>query len=255
MSRAVAIARNELRILKRDPTFVFVMIGMPLVVMAFTKGAFKAALAAEGNTNTNGAEQAVPGNAVMFGLFLVGNIGFAMFREHGWNTWERLRASWARPAEVLAGKVAVPFAIVALQLVVLFTAGRWLLGLQIRSSLLGLTIVAAAFALALTGIGLALMSLCKSVMQLNAISNLASVLLSGLGGALTPLSTLPSWARSIAPATPSYWAMRGFRSAILAGNSLGDCLAAAGVLMAFAVGGAAIGLARFRVDETKVGWA
>jgi ABC-2 type transport system permease protein len=255
MNRTGAVARNELRILRRDPTFVIVMLVMPLVVMAFTKAAFRAALAAEGTTDANGAEQAVPGNAVLFGLFLVGNIGFTMFREHGWNTWERLRASWARPREVLAGKVAVPFATSLVQLTFLFTAGVLLLGLEIRSSVAGVVVVAAAFALALTGLGVALMSLCRSVMQLNAISNLFGVLLSGLGGALTPLSTLPGWARAIAPGTPSYWAMRGFRSAILPNGSFGDAAIAAAVLLGFAAAGAAIGLARFRVDESKVGWA
>jgi ABC-2 type transport system permease protein len=234
---------------------VIVMIGMPLVVMAFTKGAFRAALASEGIADASGAEQAVPGNAVLFGLFLVGNIGFTMFREHGWNTWERLRASWARPAEVLVGKVAVPCAISVVQLTVLFGAGGVLLGLHVRSSTTGLVLVAASLALALTGLGLALMSLCRSVMQLNAITNLASVLLSGLGGALTPLSTLPRWARAIAPATPSYWAMRGFRSAILPGHTLTDCLTAVAVLIVFAAAGVTIGLARFRTDDTKIGWA
>ena len=255
LARSAAIARSELRILRRDPSFVIVMIVMPLAIMAFTKGAFRAALVASGLTDANGAEQAVPGTAVLFGLFLVGNIGFTMFREHGWNTWERLRASWAHPAEILAGKVAVPLAISALQLAVLFGLGGGLLGLRVRGSMGGLVVVAAAFGLSLAGLGLALMSLCRSVMQLNAISNLAGVMLSGLGGAITPLSTLPSWARRIAPATPSYWAMRGFRDAISPTGSFGPAAVSALVLLGFAAVCAAIGLARFRIDEAKVGWA
>ena len=255
LGRSGAIARNELRILRRDPTFVLIMLGMPLIVMAFTKPAFRAALIADGVPGANGAEQAVPGAAVLFGLFLVGNIGFTMFREHGWNTWERLRASWARPSEILAGKVVVPLAISALQIAVLFTVGVVFFGLHVRTSVVGLVVVAAGFGVALAGLGLALMSLCRSVMQLNAITNLSSILLSGLGGAITPLSTLPSWARHIAPVTPSYWAMRGFRAAILPGGSFSKAIVSAAVLAAMGVVCAAVGLARFRVDETKVSWA
>src|SRR5437868_9051419 len=51
--------------------------------------------------------------------------------------------------------------------------------------------------------------------QLNAFSNLGAMVLAGVGGALAPTSALPSWARTLAPATPSYWAMRGFRQVIL----------------------------------------
>ena len=46
------------------------------------------------------------------------------------------------------------------------------------------------------------------------------MLFGAIGGALVPLSVLPQWAKTIAPLTPTYWAMRGFRSVILDGAGL-----------------------------------
>jgi ABC-2 type transport system permease protein len=96
LRHSAAIARLDLRVVRRDSGALVFMILMPLVVMAFVKPAFRFALQ-HTHPGANGAEQAVPGMVVMFGFFAVGMTGFAFFREHGWNTWDRLRASWATP--------------------------------------------------------------------------------------------------------------------------------------------------------------
>jgi len=59
------------------------------------------------------------------------------------------------------------------------------------------------------------------------------------------------WARAVAPATPSYWAMRGFRSVILDGDGIGDVVAPVVALLAFAAVFALIAAVRFRFDEVK----
>jgi ABC-2 type transport system permease protein len=255
LRRSLAIARHDLRLLRRDPFPVIVLIGMPLVLMAFMRPAFRAALVDAGYTGVNGAEQVVPGTTVMFAFFLVGNVGFAFFREHGWQTWERLRASEARPLEVMAGKAAVPLFTAAIQLAVLFGLGALIFGLDVRGSVLGLVLVAAALAVCLVALGYALTALCRTIMQVNALSNLGALLFAGLGGALTPLSTLPGWARSVAPAVPSYWAMRGFRSVILDGGGVGTVLLPCAVLLAFAAGFGLVAARRFSFAETKTSWA
>jgi ABC-2 type transport system permease protein len=255
LARAGAIARHELRLLRSDPAFFIIFTTMPLMVMAFIKPAFRFALEAEGQVGVNGAEQAVPGVSVMFSLFLVGNVGFSFFREHGWGTWERLRASFASPAEVMAGKVVVPLLQAALQLVVLFGLGGILYGLKVRGSVVGLALVAATFCICLVSIGLALLAVCRSVMQLNALSNLGAMVLAGVGGALAPATALPGWARAMSPAVPSYWAMRGFRSVILDRGGIGDVLLPMVVLLGFAFVSVLIAARRFRFDEAKTFFA
>jgi ABC-2 type transport system permease protein len=235
--------------------FTLSLMIMPVLVVSFIKPAFRATLIASGARGANGAEQAVPGTAVMFAFLMVGNVGFGVFREHGWNTWERLRASWARPAEVLLGKAVVPFAALALEMGILFGLGGLVFGLHVRGAVMALVVVVAALAVCLVCLGFVFLAVCRSVMQLNAASNLGALAYAGLGGAVTPISALPGWAHRIAPVTPSYWAMRGFHSVILGHGGLGAVILPTGVLLGFAGTFACIATYRFRFDETKVGWA
>lgn len=253
--RSWAIARHELRLLAKDPTFAIILTVMPLLLMAFIKPAFRYALISGGEPHANGAEQAVPGMSVMFAFYMVGNVGFAVFREHAWATWDRLRASPARPAEIMIGKVAVPLALLGAQLAVLFVVGGALFGLSVKGSMAGLVLVAAALDLCLVSMGLAFMAVCRSVNQLNAAANLGGTFFAGLGGALVPLSLLPGWARAIAPAAPSYWAMRGFKAMILGTSGAGSVFLPVLVLVGFAAAFCSLAATRFRFEDAKVGWA
>jgi ABC-2 type transport system permease protein len=254
-SRSAAIARHELRLLRSDPVFFIINCLMPLAVMAFVKQSFRFALAAQGHPGVNGAEQAVPGMAVMFALFLQGNIGVGFFREHGWGTWERLRASWATPGEIMTGKVVVPLLQAAAQLAILFGLGGVLYHLHISGSVLAFVAVAAAFGLCGVALSMALLAICQTVMQLNAVANLAAIVLAGIGGAIAPTAALPGWARAIAPGTPSYWAMRGFRDVILDGGGPQDVVLPIVMLFGFTVVFLVVASLRFRFEQTKTSWA
>jgi ABC-2 type transport system permease protein len=253
--RSAAVARQDLRILRSDPAFLAIMIAMPLVIMAFIKPAFRSSLLLNGVHGANGAEQAVPGTAVMFSFFLLGNLGFAVFREHAWNTWERLRASPASPAEIMAGKVVVPLLTLLFQLGVLFGLGGLIFGLHVRGSVLGMILVIIALAICLVSLGALLLAVCRSVVQLNAATNVGTMFFAGLGGAIAPLAVLPAWARTLAPITPSYWAMRGFRSVTLTNGGLDSVVLPIVVLLAFSVGFTILAGLRFKAEETKISWA
>ncbi len=256
LSRSGAIARQELRVLRSDPAFLIISSTViPLLLMALVKPGFHYAFAAQGHPAANGAEQAVPGMAVMFTLFLMSNVGIGFIREHGWGTWERLRASWASPSEIMVGKVAVPLLLVITQLVFLLGVGGVLFGLRVHGSIVALVAVSAVFCICVVALGLALFSLCHTAMQLNAISYLLALLFAGLGGAITPLSLLPGWARTIAPGAPSYWAMRGYRSVILGHAGLGDVIEPVAMLTAFAAVSLMVAGTRLRFEQTKTSFA
>jgi ABC-2 type transport system permease protein len=111
--------------------------------------------------------------------------------------------------------------------------------------------VTTALGICVLTFGSLLAAFASNANQLNVFANLGGAALAGLGGALVPLSTLPGWARAVAPATPSYWAMRGFRSVILDGDGIGDVVAPVVALLAFAAVFALIAAVRFRFDEVK----
>lgn len=252
MSRRVgALWRHNALLIRRDPGTAIVLVLMPLAFMAFFQPLFRIALAEEGYTGASGAEQAVPGMAVMFALFGSGVVGLRILEEHGWGTWPRLRASGATPAEILVGKLLPPLVVLVLQSAVLFAAGGALFGLRIRGEGTALVLVAAALVLCMLALGTAAVSVCRTEEQVTVFTNLGSLVLAGLGGALVPVSTLPGWARAVAPATPSYWAMRGFRAVTLEGGDVAAVAGPVAALLLFAAGFALIAVARFRFADTK----
>lgn len=253
--RSGAIVRHDLRILRRDPVFLVIMIGMPLVMMVFFRDTYRLSLQAAGYAGATGAEQAVPGGIVMFSTFLVGNVAFSVFREHGYGTWDRLRASPASTAELIAGKSVVPLLSIAVQTIVLFAVGLVAFDLRVSGSMAGVALVAVAHWLCLVAIGLFLLAVCRTIQQVNAASNLGAMVLAGFGGAFTPIESLPSWARHVAPATPHYWAMRGFRRTILDGDGIASTLPSLAVLLSLTVAFVALAARRFNADERKLSWA
>jgi ABC-2 type transport system permease protein len=232
-----------------------VLIVFPVVTMAFLKPAFRPALIQAGHPHANGSEQVVPGQAALSAFFLVSLVSFGFFAEHYWATWDRLRASQATSLEIVLGKAIPRLVIGIIQFIVIFTAGVVLFGLHIRGDVIALAPLVAAFSICLVLLGVAVTALCRTAQQANAFGIVGMVLFGAIGGALVPLNVLPDWARTIAPATPTYWAMRGFRSVILDAQGLSGVAAPIGVLLAMTLLFAGIALRRLRFDETKVGWA
>lgn len=225
---------------------------MPLIVMTFLKPAFGPVLRALGYPGATGAEQAVPGSVVMFTFFWVIPVGTSFFREYGWGTWDRLRASPSRVFEILAGKAIPSFILVSAQFAAVFAIGAAIFNLHVRGQTaalvplgLGLVLTVICFALALVGV-------CRTFNQLSSLAMVGAMLLSGVGGALTPYAILPHWIRVISPASPAYWAMRGFRRVILDGEGFGAVGEPVGILFAFSAGFLLVALLSFRSSRGKV---
>lgn len=251
--RSLALAGHELRLMRHEIGSLSGLVLLPLVMVAFLNPVFAATLAAQGES-AGGAAIAVPGMAVLFSLFLIGHIGYLFFREHHFGTWERLRASPLSPAEVIIGKSLPVVGLAVVQQLLLFVLGLWLFDLHIAGSVLALVAVALGLSVCLVAIGVAAAAYLRSAQRLNAVSGVLAMVLGGLGGSLTPVESLPAWAQQIAPLSPGYWAVRGYRDVILDAGSLSDVVPAVGVLLLFAGIAGALAAVRFRFEETKVGF-
>ncbi len=249
----LAVVQHELRLVRTDPFPAVVLIAMPLVVTAFITPAYDLVFAHLTMGKVRGATQSVPGMSVTFAFFVVAFVGFSLFREHGWGTWQRLRASPVHPLALLVGKVSLPFALAVTQQVVLLTFGIALFGLRVRGTPIALGAVIAAFSLCLVTLGMALSAFASTIHQVNATANLGAMVCAGLGGGFTPVFTLPAWARLLAPFVPSYWALRGYRAVIL-NSGVVTVVVASGVLLIFAAVFAGMFAMRFAFDEKKATW-
>ncbi|MDX1657521.1 MAG: ABC transporter permease [Nitriliruptorales bacterium] len=250
---SAALLRHELRIMATDPSVVVFVLVMPLLMIAFTERLFAAPLASEAaGSQVDGSDFAVPGMAVAFAAFGVGFSGFAFFREHGWGTWERLRATPASPADIMTGKVLPAVLLTTLQVALLFALGGPLFGFTIRGSVLAITVLIVALALALNAFGVAIVAVTRTAQQLNAAGSAGGMVMATMGGAFVPIEVMPSWAATLAPAMPTYWAMRGLRAVIFEGGGIAETALPVLMLMGFTLAFGAVAAWRFRFDETKV---
>jgi ABC-2 type transport system permease protein len=250
---SLTLTRNDMRLLAAEPAPYIILTIMPLFMMGFIKPVLGAALVFDGFSGANGSEQAVPGMAVMFAFFLVPPMCFNFFREHGWNTWDRLRANRCSTRQLLQGKILVPLAMVSVNVTLVLLLGSLFFGLQLKGTVLGLAVVGVGLVVCVVGFALLLAAVSESLSKLNALGNLAALIFAGLGGALTPFFSLPRWAQAVAPVTPSYWAMRGFKSVIFDVN-MSDVATSVLVLLGFGVLFAALAAARFRLDTPRTAW-
>lgn len=249
---SVTIARHELRVVRTDPSTVVFLIIMPLGMVALMRQLFAGTLQAAGVTGATGAEFAVPGMAVSFAAFGVGYAGFAFFREHGWGTWDRLRASPATPLAILAGKVLPSVLITTAQVGLLLVLGGPLFGLTITGSWWALAVLVAVLAVCLNAFGLAVTAVARTSQQLNALGSLGGMAMAMLGGSFVPYAVMPGWAQALAPAMPTYWAMQGLDDVILGGGGLADVLVPVTAMLVFGAGFALLATIRFRFEETKI---
>jgi ABC-2 type transport system permease protein len=249
-----AIVRNELRILRHDPVPLVLLIGMPIVLMALLSQSIGHVLLFEGYDDTPGSMHTAPGMACLFGFFSIAIVGFAIFREHGWKTWPRLRAAGVGGPALLFGKLVVPAGLLLLQHAVLFGFGVVFLGFKVNGEWLAVALIALAFATMVLSAGLAAAAALGTVQQLNAVTNLGTMLLAGLGGALVPVMELPRWVQPASPASPVNWAMEGYRTTILDGGGLADVRLALAAMLGLSFALVAFALWRLRLDAPKRTW-
>lgn len=250
--RTVAMTRHNTRLLLTDPGPIIVTTLMPVVLMAFLQGMGQSVLMSEGFTDATGAEQVVPGMAVLFSLFGVIYLGMAFFQEHGWGTWDRLRSSRATSIEILVSKMLPPAAVILVQTVALFAAGSLLFDMEVTGSILALATMIVTMTVLLVALSMLCVAVFKTINQLSSATNVGAMILGGLGGALAPMSVLPDWAQTVAPISPAFWALRGFRSVILEGGGMTSIVAPVALLLGISVAVTIVAATRFRFTDEKV---
>ena len=138
------------------------------------------------------------------------------------------------------------------QFLVILTLGVPLFQLHSHGPFLALVPLIVAFAICLVMLGVMITALCHTIQQVSAVAMGGLVLFGALGGALVPIEVIPGWARAVAPATPTYWIIRGFRSVILDGHGLAAIVLPCCVLLGMSFVFAAVSLRRFRFADAKV---
>jgi ABC-2 type transport system permease protein len=232
VSRMAALIRHNATLILREPGPLVSRMVLPVVFLVLLHPLYQVA---EGDAA--GTRQAVIATVITFSLLALSIVGGSILTERAWHTWERLRATPAGSAEVLAGKAVPVLAALLGQQAIIIGFGAAVLGLAVIAPLL-LALAVLAWTLALLGIGSLLGVLARSLSELSAAYDIGAMILSSLGGGLVPLSALPGWVRDSAPVSPGYWGVESLRAAML--GQAGRTLTACAVLAGFGLAAAAL---------------
>jgi ABC-2 type transport system permease protein len=175
MPPSIAIARQSLRMMRAELGSLISLVAMPAILMMVFLPIARDALRNSGFRHATGAEQVVPGMTVGFGLFLLGFVAFGFMSERQWGTWDRLRASRARPWEVVVGKLVPAFGLAVTYQLVLFVLGAALFGLRVHGHVLALLLIVPTFGAAIVAIGIFLTSVAHTPQQVNVVSNICGM--------------------------------------------------------------------------------
>jgi ABC-2 type transport system permease protein len=247
--RTRAIAGHQLRMIRRQAGILVIFTVSPLLILAMTRPLQDLALAHQGFPRS-GIQQGAGGGAVLFAASWAIVTGQSFHNEHLGGTWERLRASAARPTEIIAGKVAPLIAVALAQQALVFVAGLALFGMRLRGSVPALGLMAVLVSVVWIALGVTFFTVARTGQQISILAILPP-LLAIMSGTLIPVSVFPGWMQVLAKGLPAYWGVRGYRTILVEGGGLGDLLLPAGVLTAFIVGLTALSVLRFRMEETR----
>jgi ABC-2 type transport system permease protein len=196
----------------------------------------------------NGFQQSSPGIAVMFALFFVVAGAGSILQEREDGTLRRLIVAPISRGAILAGKLLGVYITAIIQFSILVLFGQIVFGVDWGQSPAALALMILAFTFTITALGMLISALVRSYAQIDALSSLIIIPLSGLGGAMWPLEIVPAFMQKIALFVPTGWAMRGFHDIITRGLGLSAVLQEAGMLALFGVVFLAIGVWRFKYE-------
>lgn len=196
-----------------------------------------------------GVDQALPGYTVMFGYYVIAFVGSSHFREHSWGTWTLIRSSGMSRIG-MAACVGIPYFMLSiLQTVGVLAMGWLVLGAEVRCSWLSILIVSIGNSVAIIGIGMLLVSVTRSLAQLQNLAQLIVLGLGGVSGALVPQEALPGWAEPVAPLTPQYWSVDALRGLMSGGVELSALVP--NLLALFGIGALGLLVSAWKFDPAR----
>ena len=246
-----ALIGHNMKLLLGDPGPIILYLIIPVLSILVMRPTMKTILVQEGYRNVNGSEQAVPGFMIMFMFLWVITLGRGFFIEHGWNTWERMRASQASIGQVLTGKLLPGALLILAQIVITMVIGLTVFGMSSKGPVLVLLVVVVPLIACVLAMTAAIVALVQTYAQLEAIGNMILIVFAAMGGALTPVASLPPTIRAIGHAFPSYWALLAAHNVILDGEGISGVLVPAAVLAGMTLVFAGIAMLRFNSSQAK----
>ena len=197
------------------------------------------------------------GMTLQYLLFWGMESGLALLRERRQSLWLRMRSAPVPLWAVLVAKATSTAAIAVLQVLTTFAFGYAVFGVTIDGSVVGFLLLAFGAGLLAAATGLLVAAVGGTEARARSVCILAILGVSMLGGLWLPSFVLPGWARDLALALPTTWAMRGLDGVTWQGRGQVEVLPNVGVVLGFTAAFLTIAVGRFVTSEARRrrGWA
>lgn len=150
------------------------------------------------------------GIAVMFLLFNATSVSGVLIEERSNQTLDRLLSSTVTMDHLLLGKWFYTVFLGTIQVTVMFVWAHFVFSVNLFDHLDGFIIMTLATAMAASGFGLFMATLCKSRSQLNGISTVLLLTMSALGGSMIPRYLMSDSLQQLGWLTFNAWAIDGY---------------------------------------------
>jgi ABC-2 type transport system permease protein len=176
------------------------------------------------------------GLGVMFLLFSAAGAGGALIEEAESGTIDRILATRVTMGSLMGGKLLYLTGLAVSQLTLMFVWAALFFGLELPMARVpAVLLMTLATAIAASAFGLLLASICRSRMQLVALSNLLILGMSALGGSMFPRFLMPEKIQKLGLLTINGWSLEGFQRVFWREEGLRAVLPYAGVLVLLAL--------------------
>jgi ABC-2 type transport system permease protein len=190
-----------------------------------------------------GLAQSLPGMLVMFVVQMILTYGgTTLVNDRLGGQLRRVLATPVTWAEAYAGKILARVLLGCLQAAVLLGAGVVLFKFQLGDHAFFVLPVVICLALFAGAASMVAGAVCKSEKQVIVAAIFGTMLLAALGGCWWPIEVVPEAFKTVAMATPTYWAIHGLQSVLYFGHSYEVLAVECPVLLGFAGLTAAIAL-------------
>ena len=180
------------------------------------------------------ATRSVGGWAMMFLLFSLSGAATSLFDEKKAGLYQRLLSAPVRRTQILWSKYLFGMLVGLVQLGVLFTAGRFLFGIDITTNLGNLILICFAASSACVAFGMLLAAIAPTSSAANGMGTFLILTMSAIGGAWFPTSLMPAFIQHLSKLTIVYWSIEGFLQVLWANCTTWELLPTVGILFGIA---------------------
>jgi len=205
----IKLVRKDLKLFssnKRDMLLTFIL---PIIIITLFASVFGEIDKTNGD-NSRGLVHSVAGTAIFMLLFSVAEIGESLLEEKQEGMLKKLLCSPMHPNNILYGKMIFANIISIAQLSIIFVYAWLVFGLVILHHLPSLVLMIFVTAYACSSFGVFLASFSKSRQQVQGLSKLIVLVMSGIGGSMIPIFIMPEFMQKISVFTVNYWGVQGF---------------------------------------------